>query len=317
MDSSLRWLLLGIGLLIMAAIYLVGWLRRVKEKREHDDAALPAADESAQVHIKASDGRREPVLGDTPSVLDAEPEAPLKSRSKSKTSLLRQRLRGHADEAAAAPLAKTATEAAPLATDPDAPAVKIQIRARAKVRPKTPSPEPITPTPGRKPLTPSPPPREVAKSPAVGITRQEPEKILALHVSAHLTAHFHGADIVRVLRQQGLEYGEMNIFHRMVEHHQQRMTLFSVASMVKPGALNPYEMATFTTPGLALILRLPGPWDGVMAFDAMLVCAEELADELGGLLLDQHREVASRQVLDYTREDIRSWELRLQNSGYA
>ncbi|WP_006788544.1 cell division protein ZipA [Thiorhodospira sibirica] len=315
MDSSLRWLLLGIGLLIMAAIYLVGWLRRVKEKREHDDAALPAADESAQVHIKASDGRREPVLGDAPLEREPEPVAPV--TAKSKPSILGRRRRSDADESAAAPIVRAAANPAPAATDPDAPAIKIQIKARAKVKPKAATPDPVAPTPGRKPLAPSPPPREIGKAPTVGITRQEPEKILALHVSAHLTAHFHGADIVRVLRQQGLEYGEMNIFHRMVEHHQQRMTLFSVASMVKPGALNPYEMATFTTPGLALILRLPGPWDGVMAFDAMLVCAEELADELGGLLLDQHREVASRQVLDYTREEIRSWELRLQSSGYA
>lgn len=316
MDSSLRWLLLGIGLLIMAAIYLVGWLRRAKEKRHHADlTTASAADETAHVHIKASDGRREPVLGDAP--LELEPEAVAPVTAKPKPSILGRRRRSDADESAAAPMTKAAANPAPAATDRDAPALKIQIKAPAKVKSKAASPEPVAPTPGRKPLAPSPPPREIGKTPTVGITRQEPEKILALHVSAHLTEQFHGADIVRVLRQAGLEYGEMNIFHRMVEHHQQRMTLFSVASMVKPGALNPYEMATFTTPGLALILRLPGPWDGVMAFDAMLVCAEELADELGGLLLDQHREVASRQVLDYTREEIRSWELRLQSSGYA
>jgi cell division protein ZipA len=74
--------------------------------------------------------------------------------------------------------------------------------------------------------------------------------------------------------------------------------------MVKPGTFPVSDMEAFTTPGLTLFLQLPGPLDGVEAFDDFVNTAERLAVELGGELRDEQHCVLTHQALMQVRESI-------------
>ena len=73
---------------------------------------------------------------------------------------------------------------------------------------------------------------------------------------------------------------------------------------VWPGTFSPDDMEFFLTPGVTLFLQLPGPVDGVEAFDDFVHTAERLAVELGGELRDEKRCVLTHQALMQVRESI-------------
>ena len=133
------------------------------------------------------------------------------------------------------------------------------------------------------------------------------EKIIVLHVTARQGETFHGADVLRVVETAGLGYGAMHIFHRYAQDHAGEQPVFSVANMVKPGWFERQAMERLTTPGLSLFMRLPGPVNGLAAFDEMLACARQLAQALGGEMLDERRSAWSRQTEVHTREQIQEY----------
>ena len=59
--------------------------------------------------------------------------------------------------------------------------------------------------------------------------------------------------------------------------------------MVKPGVFNLDDMEQFTTEGVVLFMTLPCHGDPLRNFSIMLNSAHQLADDLGGQLLDGGR----------------------------
>ena len=133
------------------------------------------------------------------------------------------------------------------------------------------------------------------------------EMIVVVHVAAPRGRRLSGRDLIPALEEAGLEYGEMQIFHYRDEHGR---AVFSAASMVKPGTLEPERMEEIATPGVSFFLRLPGPRDGVTAFDEMLTAATRVAARLDGELLDESRSVLTNQTAQHTRERIQLAALR-------
>ena len=83
----------------------------------------------------------------------------------------------------------------------------------------------------------------------------------------------------------------MRIFHR---HEQQNNPdspiLFSLANAIEPGFFNLSEMGAFSCTGLILFMRLDNrDNDLVEQFYLMLDTANQLADDLGGEVLDDTR----------------------------
>ncbi len=95
-----------------------------------------------------------------------------------------------------------------------------------------------------------------------------------------------GDELHQALESCGLEFGAHDIYHRFSS---QGDTVFSVASMVKPGFLIPAEKDELRTPGVSIFLQLPGAVAGAAAFDDMLVTAQTLAERVDGTLLDRQR----------------------------
>lgn len=147
---------------------------------------------------------------------------------------------------------------------------------------------------------------------SAGGAGEGPELVIALHVAARRgpdgrRGRFEGEALARALDQCGLEPGPRRIYH----HMSQGRPVFSVASMVEPGHLEPEMLAGgFGTPGLALFLALPGPVSGREAFDRMLETARRLAAHLDGELLDERRSALTPQTVAWLRERVAGWDLR-------
>jgi len=120
-------------------------------------------------------------------------------------------------------------------------------------------------------------------------TLPEPQDVLVLHMVAGEGQELNGAELLPSLLSLNFKFGDMSIFHRHEDNAGTGKTLFSLANMVKPGVFNLDDMEQFTTEGVVLFMTLPCHGDPLMNFSIMLNSAHQLADDLGGQLLDGGR----------------------------
>ncbi len=128
-------------------------------------------------------------------------------------------------------------------------------------------------------------------------------KIVTLHVVAPEGQLMNGAHLLEQFEQRGYHFGDMNIFHSMHEGQ----TVFSVAKLVKPGSFDIRDMDSFQTPGISLILQLPGPVAADVAFEVLLSEAHEIGNALGATVLDADRSTLSKQTVQHMREGINEY----------
>lgn len=132
----------------------------------------------------------------------------------------------------------------------------------------------------------------------------DPERLLIISVVAAQSDYFTGPALLKGFEHNKLRLDEHEIYSRVTVRTGKERSVFGVANMVKPGTFPVSEMETFTTPGVTLFLQLPGPLDGVEAFDDFVHTAERLAVELGGELRDEQQCVLTHQALMQVRESI-------------
>lgn len=135
----------------------------------------------------------------------------------------------------------------------------------------------------------------------------EPERIIALHVMSQEGKRFDGSDLLHAFVQAGLQYGDMNIFHRM--QNGSDVPVFSLANAVEPGSFDLAAMEELSTPALIIIMTLPHRMDALEVFDDMLDTARKLTEELNGRLCDDHRSVLTRQAIDDLRASLNTYTL--------
>jgi len=135
----------------------------------------------------------------------------------------------------------------------------------------------------------------------------EPERIIALHVMSQEGERFNGFDLLQAFTNTGLQYGEMDIFHRMQEGSD--VPVFSLANAVEPGTFDPEAMEETNTPALLIIMTLPHRMDALEVFDDMLDTARKISEELNGRLCDDHRSVLTRQAIDDLRASLSRYTL--------
>ncbi|MDZ7808827.1 MAG: cell division protein ZipA [Arhodomonas sp.] len=138
------------------------------------------------------------------------------------------------------------------------------------------------------------------------------EKIVVINVMAAADARFEGTELLEALEAQGLRFGDHGIFHRYVEGPRGKVPEFSVANILKPGWFDIDSMEGFETPGVAMFMRLPGPFDAVDAYEEMLAAARGLAERLGGHLLDGRRCDLTHQSIEHLREEMIEYRRRAQ-----
>jgi len=167
----------------------------------------------------------------------------------------------------------------------------------------------------RKAGSPAPAPRTaptvapVAPAPAAP---QVPEKVIGLYIAEHEGTNILGPKIHAALESRGLRFGARRIYHRF----DGEQPIFSVASLVKPGTLDPVEAEGFATPGLSVFMTLPGPVRPVAAFQDMLDTARGLAKSLNAELYDtEQRAPLSPERERALHEQVEDWARRYTASG--
>jgi cell division protein ZipA len=149
-----------------------------------------------------------------------------------------------------------------------------------------------------------PPRSDLGKRP----TQVPVERIVSLFVMAREGHAFNGADLIVAAEKAGLEYGDMGIYHRLVDGRREAGPIFSVANMVKPGSFDLTRLDALRTPGLSFFMTLPGPVTALDAWDAMLPAAQRLAELLDGQVLDEERNALGRQRIAHIRDELRGWD---------
>lgn len=134
------------------------------------------------------------------------------------------------------------------------------------------------------------------------------QKIVTLRLVGRHKQPFQGDELVLSMRGIGLRHGKFGIFHRYDGNDESR-TIFSAASLVEPGSFDLSNIKDQQIPGISLFLVLPGPVEGVQAFDLMMAAARALAQTLDGELLDESGSTLSIQRERYLREEIIQFQL--------
>jgi len=144
-----------------------------------------------------------------------------------------------------------------------------------------------------------------AAAAATEVTPRE-EKIVTLLIAEREGTAIFGPKIHLALQAHGLSFGEHRIYHRL---HGGK-TVFSVASLVKPGVLDPAEEKEFSTPGLTVFLLLPGPARPQAALQDMVATAQALAGALNAQVYDAQRKPFTAESARQLQAEVEAWAQR-------
>lgn len=142
-------------------------------------------------------------------------------------------------------------------------------------------------------------------------TLSSAEEVIVISVLSRDPEGFDGSKLLELMMVCGLRYSrEMGIFHRFETESEDSELQFSMVNVVKPGTFPIEEMGEFMTPGITLLMPLPGAVDSSAAFEAMVETAMVVVRHMGGELKDENRSVMTAQTIEFARQRVREFERR-------
>jgi len=133
-------------------------------------------------------------------------------------------------------------------------------------------------------------------------------QVIILSVVMPANQYMSGASLLPSLLTLGMKYGEMNIFHRHQDNAGNGAVTFSLANMMNPGSFDLDTMETFATQGVSLFMTLPNAGDSFAVFEQMLGAAKQLAQEFNAQILDDKRNVLTKQTEQHYMSQIREFD---------
>lgn len=275
--TQLQWLLAGIGVVVIALIYLWGIRTRIKE----------------ELRRRRRRPEREPAFGEAPG---SSPDPAANGRYFGEM--------GHiTPDHHLADKVLVDVEIRPIHREPaEPPARQSAIEAPSSLPAPAPEPEPARTPP--VPLPTSEPRQEPALS-------QPPSMTVALTVIAPRQQFFKGPRIQEVAEELQFRLNAEGLFERFPDGETTDATpVFSVAHLRKPGSFEPGALADLSTPGLLLFMHLPGPLESLKALELLVITADQLARKLGGVICDERRHRMTNQSLMHLRGEVLDLERR-------
>jgi len=140
----------------------------------------------------------------------------------------------------------------------------------------------------------------------------ELQKIVTVRVVALAEEGWAGEDVAAALVGSDFVHGRYGVFHRL---HPDGRTLFYVASLVEPGSFDPALMPEQTFPGLSIFAVLPGPLSPLDTLEELLGSARQLAIDLAGTIQDEQGGPLTPHKAGLLREELRTFQRRLQEAS--
>jgi len=134
-----------------------------------------------------------------------------------------------------------------------------------------------------------------------GPNASEAQKIITVRVCCVGDSRWSGAALMAALELHGLAYGRYQVYHRK---HSDGRSIFCVASLVEPGTFDLQRMADEEYRGVTLFAVLPGPLEPLRTVDALMTAARDLARELSGTVQDAKGVPFSPQRVAALRQEV-------------
>jgi len=166
-----------------------------------------------------------------------------------------------------------------------------------------------TSAPAQAPAEPAPPGEAAQAMPLRVDWPPDGERhIVALRIVAASEERLSGRAVRLAITACGFVHGRFGIFH---QPDADGRALLSVASLSKPGILDPVNMDFQRLAGISLFTVLPGPLPPAAALDHLIDTARELSQRLPARLQDEQGQPLDADRLD----DLRGAMQRLSRSG--
>lgn len=148
-------------------------------------------------------------------------------------------------------------------------------------------------------------------------TLSQADEIIVISVLSRDEEGFSGEALLNLMLACGLRYSsEMGIFHRFETEDPDSELQFSMVNVLKPGTFPIEAMDEFRTPGITLLMPLPGALDTAAAFEAMVETAMVIVRNLGGELKDENHSVMTAQTVEFARQRVQEFERRNRLNRY-